>query len=107
MALDDLLPSSRPVDFLKLDVQGAEAGALRGLRGTLAKSPRIALLCEVCPALLAEAGADATAFFAPLDTAGLAPHRLARDGSIARLSPEEAWSRACRSGYENFVFRRA
>ena len=43
--LDDVLPPDEPVDFLKLDIQGAELLALRGAERTLARTA--AVHCEV------------------------------------------------------------
>jgi FkbM family methyltransferase len=104
VVLDDLLAGEARVDFVKIDVQGAEVGVLRGLARTLARSPGVRVLCELSPALLADAGHDATAFFAPLAAAGLRPHLLGRGGAVAPVTPEAAWAAAVRAGYVNLYF---
>lgn len=45
-----------PLDFIKIDVEGYEAFALRGLNNTLAHSPNIKILSEFSPFSMLEAG---------------------------------------------------
>jgi FkbM family methyltransferase len=92
--LDDLLADEPRVDFIKIDVQGAEVAVLGGLAWTLCRTPRPKLLCELSPALLREAGADAEAFFGPLREIGFRAHRIRQDGAVLPVSPEEAWAAA-------------
>ncbi len=49
--LDTLLAEQgiEAVDFIKMDIEGAEIGALRGLRGTIGKSPTLTLIMEYNP----------------------------------------------------------
>jgi FkbM family methyltransferase len=58
VALDQLGPLRPPVDFVKLDVQGAEAAAVRGMRGLLAASPRVLVSAEYWPHGIRQAGGD-------------------------------------------------
>jgi FkbM family methyltransferase len=105
VVLDELLAGEPRVDLVKIDVQGAEARVLQGLARTL-RRPELRLLCELCPALLAEAGANAEAFFAPLRAAGLLPHRLGRGGVPEPIDEEAAWTAAEAAGYVNLFFSR-
>lgn len=52
---DDLQPDSKP-DFVKIDVQGHELGALAGMERALASNPNVQVLFEFSPAALAKAG---------------------------------------------------
>lgn len=58
VALDDELAGFGPVDVLKIDVEGAEVRALRGLRKTLEANPDVLLLCEWAPAGISALGDD-------------------------------------------------
>ena len=104
VALDDLLAEEPRIDLIKIDVQGAEVDVLAGLTRILSRRPPPELLCEVSPDLLARAGAGADAFFAPLQRAGLSPHRLERDGTPLPISEEDAWRLGASGGYETFCF---
>lgn len=53
--LDDVLPV-REVQFIKLDVQGHELGALSGMQEVIAASPHVRVLFEFWPAGLRAAG---------------------------------------------------
>lgn len=58
VALDDELADQPRVDLLKLDIQGAEPQALRGLRSTLADRPPRRMLMEFWPHGIAGMGDD-------------------------------------------------
>jgi hypothetical protein len=105
VVLDRLLASEPQVDFVKIDAQGAELGIVRGLVETLARCPRIQVLCEVCPALLLEAGGSAEALLERFDRARLQPHLLDRRGSLEPLSAPRALRLAGRKGFLNLLFR--
>jgi FkbM family methyltransferase len=46
------------IDFLKIDIQGAELAAIRGATGTIKSSPKMIMLTEFWPDGLRRAGAD-------------------------------------------------
>ena len=62
--LDDVLPNDEHVDFVKIDVEGAQGALLRGAQATLSRSdPVVVLECHVdelaeAADLLAQAGLD-------------------------------------------------
>lgn len=45
--IDDLVPADRPVDLIKMDVEGFEPLALRGMKETLSRSLEAAIILEV------------------------------------------------------------
>lgn len=106
VVLDELLAEEARIDLVKIDVQGAEVEVLAGLANTLARRPPPHLLCELSPDLLARAGANGDAFFAPFRRAALGPHRLERDGTPVPISEEDAWRLASTAGYETLCFPR-
>lgn len=55
--LDTLFGPNR-VDFIKMDIQGAELLAMKGLRETCAHNPQLRMLIEFSPATLIDAGAS-------------------------------------------------
>jgi FkbM family methyltransferase len=89
VALDDFMADPPvSVDVIKMDVQGAEYRALRGMRSVLARSKSLTLFSEFWPYGLFKAGDDPEAFLALLRDLGftiydssspqapLAPNRL-------------------------------
>lgn len=106
VTLDDLLAEEERVDLILLDVCGAEAAVLRGMRRTLERNARIGVLCWVCPELLRRAGAGAETLFAPLREAGLLAYRLLRGGMTPPVGETTAWSLAAAGGRAPLYFTR-
>jgi FkbM family methyltransferase len=52
-------PMSRPIGIVKMDVEGNELHALRGMREFLLRSPRVVLFAELYPTLLNGLGSNA------------------------------------------------
>jgi FkbM family methyltransferase len=69
-SLDEAL-GARPVDVVKLDIEGGEVEGLRGMRRTLAASPDPCVIIECNPAALARAGTSTRTLLRELDAAGL------------------------------------
>ena len=65
ISIDRFLPGKR-VDVIKMDIEGAEPLALKGMRETIANSPNLTLSCEFGPEYLQEAGFEAEEFLAEL-----------------------------------------
>lgn len=107
VVLDEVLAGEPHVDFVKIDVQGAEVAVLRGLNATLTRNRGIQVLCELCPELLRRAGTSSGEFFACFHDSGFRPHRIAPDGTCSPVSEEDATREAEAAGYVNLHFRRA
>ncbi|HEV8421908.1 MAG TPA: FkbM family methyltransferase [Chthoniobacterales bacterium] len=61
----------RPVDLVKMDVQGFEAHALAGMEATIAANPRLTIFTEFWPEGLRRAGSDGAEFLRRLRSFGL------------------------------------
>lgn len=72
VTLDEVAATRRtPVHFVKMDIQGGEAAALRGAREVLRSSALRGVVLEFWPQALREAGEDPAAVVALLTDAGL------------------------------------
>lgn len=69
VSLDDFLAGGE-VNFLKVDVQGAELDVLRGAQRLIASQPRLAMLVEYWPQGLRQAGGSAAELGRLLQDAG-------------------------------------
>lgn len=76
IALDDYLratPAPGAISLIKIDIQGAEMKALRGMTDTLDRAPSAALLVEYTPAALIEAGDSPEIFLEFFEARGYRP----------------------------------
>lgn len=89
MPLDPLIEAQGlHVDLIKLDVEGFEAHALKGLEGTIRRCSPV-IIMEVSDSFLRGLGSDAGALLGYLRELGYEGRRLADDGSeIAVTYPE-------------------
>ena len=83
-APDDILANAGPVDFIKIDVEGAEHLVWKGLRCTLEKNPDIVVVLEFNAARHSEAGALA----ATIEAAGFPLRHIDDDGTIRGVRKE-------------------
>jgi FkbM family methyltransferase len=78
------------VDLIKMDIEGAEINALRGLRATIARSPRLALIMEYNPQALKAFGHAPEAAIAEVLALGFSGvQRIEADGATRPLSPDQ------------------
>jgi FkbM family methyltransferase len=71
LRLDDYVGAETRVDFIKMDVEGAELRALAGMRGLLGRNPNIGLIAEYGPTHLEKVGLNTSDWFAAFAGAGL------------------------------------
>lgn len=104
--LDDALKDLDRLDFVKMDIQGFEDRALDGMRGLLARSPGVKILCELCPGLLELAGSDPGRFLEEWHGLGFVLHRVNSDGTASPAQAETLLAEARAKGYINLFLKR-
>jgi len=93
LALDEYLANEgvERVDVVKMDIEGAEIGALRGMRQTIANSPGIALIMEYNPAALKSFDHDPQQALAEVLAMGFDSLQVIEtDGSLRDLNSDGA-----------------
>jgi len=95
----------RSAQFIKMDVQGAEARVIRGAGELLANSPDCILLTEFWPYGLSQDGQDALAYLESLSAHGFILHELAggRGALVAVDNPRALIERTRGRRYANLV----
>ncbi|HRQ36320.1 MAG TPA: FkbM family methyltransferase [Chloroflexota bacterium] len=79
------------VDVIKMDIEGAEIGALRGLRQTIARSPGLKLVMEYNPAALQAFGHEPAAALAEVLAMGFQQVQVIEaGGALTDLTGREA-----------------
>lgn len=87
--IDSLLPKmDGRVDFIKIDVEGAEVLAFRGAGETIRSNPQIKIIMEWSPGQIQAAGFEIPPFLAMLRDYGLSPSMLHLDGTPYPISYE-------------------
>jgi FkbM family methyltransferase len=79
---DYLSANTRRIDFVKIDVEGAEAFVLEGMRKTLAANPDMSLLLEFVPERFVAAGYDPQSILSQLECGGFHFHEVATSGGL-------------------------
>jgi len=87
LSIDDLFRDVQ-VDFIKMDIQGFEEEALKGMVDTLVKNPRIKLISEFWPYGLAKSGTSALSYFDELSKLGFTCYLIEKN-DIRLLSRDE------------------
>lgn len=80
--LDRYFGNSGKVEFVKMDIQGAEVLALEGGRRLLSNNKGLKMIIEFWPFVLKRGGVDSKKFFDKLQTVGLVKLIDERDGKL-------------------------
>jgi FkbM family methyltransferase len=87
--IDDMVPSDLSVDCVKLDVEGAELAALRGMRNIIARSHAIRIVLEFFPPLLSGGSGGAGKVLDELEEMGLGYWRINDRGHLDNVSRKQ------------------
>ncbi|MGG5887769.1 FkbM family methyltransferase [Falsiroseomonas sp. HC035] len=86
LRLDDALADLPALDLLRMDVEGTEGLALRGATALIARSPRLVVVMEWSPIMLAPRG-DVAELSAWITGLGFRARRIERNGQLTPVSP--------------------
>jgi FkbM family methyltransferase len=106
-ALDQVLAIRPPIDVVKLDVQGSEEAALRGMANVLAGSPTVLVLVELSPADARAAGSEPRALLDYYRSLGFTVRvQLPDEKGVVELGDDELLARAEELEHVNLVLER-
>jgi FkbM family methyltransferase len=109
ISLDEFLDKAgNPiVDIIKIDVEGAELSVLRGMRGTIARLPKMQMIIEYCPKNLRGSGVDPRAVYDEIKAGGFNIQRILEDGSTQSMDKFESLEPVLNhQGYTNLLCTR-
>ena len=105
--LDDVLAIRPPLDVVKLDVQGSEEAAVRGMTELLVGSPNALVLAELSPADARAAGSDPQGLLDFYRSLGFAIRvQLPDEKGVIDLSDHDLLARAEELEHVNLVLER-
>jgi FkbM family methyltransferase len=84
---DHFAGASFTADFLKIDIEGAETRALRGMERLLARSPRLKILTEINPTALVQNGDSAESYLSQLQGYGFHIESVVDEAAGTVLTP--------------------
>jgi FkbM family methyltransferase len=78
-SIDHFVKGEFKVDFIKMDIQGFEMDALRGMKETIAANPDLVIVTEFWPYGLSSAGSSATQLYDYVTDLGFNVFQIGRD----------------------------
>ena len=106
-SLDDFLKSGRRVDLIKMDIQGAEALALAGMRRVIAENYSCILISEFSPFHLRTSGTDPYRFLSMLQDFGYCLGIIDESSGNIISKEADALVKQCgKRGYINLFLRK-
>lgn len=88
IALDDYFPVGTRIDILKMDIEGYEATALRGMRRIVQAQPSPQMIIECWPSMLKKAGSVPEDIFTAIEAQGFALSLI--DDAAVSITPMSA-----------------
>ncbi|MBK7669246.1 MAG: FkbM family methyltransferase [Sphingobacteriaceae bacterium] len=88
VSIDDYLKGEK-VDFIKMDIQGFEMSAIKGMKETLKNNPKVKMISEFWPYGLRKAGSSVTDYFNLLTSLNFKVEIL-KENKLEILKPEMA-----------------
>ena len=92
------------IDFMKIDVEGAEPLVFEGARETIAVNPQLSIVVEWSPGQIVGAGFEIVPFLSTIEAMGLRPFDIAEGGALMPLAFSDLPNIAYRAG---IVLKRA
>ncbi len=89
------------IDAVKMDVEGDEVSALRGMRDILTRTPPGWMFIEFSPRQLRAAGASPEEFWEVLAESGYRPHSIGHHGQLRRIPDTGAFTELQAATYTN------
>jgi FkbM family methyltransferase len=90
------------IDFIKMDIQGSEGRAVRGMQGLLRKYRDVKIITEFWPAGLRRSGIEARDYLADLERQGFRLFRIDEDGETTESTTSEELLRLYPESREEF-----
>ena len=92
-----------PIDFVKIDIEGAELQALDGMQEIIRRNPSLVLVIEIAPKVLDKIHVDPMVLLDKLSSFGFNLHTIQYDGTTERSTKNAILTMARRNRYINIL----
>lgn len=107
---DDILQNVEKVDFIKVDVDGAEVGVIQGLQELIKRSPKLLLVCEFSKVHYELSGFTMDQFFDLVESLGFQYGRIYKGNidfkndknGLMKVAEKQHWNLLLWKGIEPF-----
>lgn len=104
ISLDDYFKSDNKIDFIQMDIEGAEGLVFKGMKKLLKKNKRINILLEFWPEALREIGTSPVDFLKMIEKLGFKINYVDRSsGRLTRISIEKCMD-LCKGSFDINLF---